>query len=165
VDLIAQFLSEKEIKNFLIDIGGEVLGMGNKPMGEKWKVGIEKPKDNANYGEGLQAIVNLENKALATSGNYRKFYEEDGMRYSHIIDPVSGYPAKHTLLSASVLAENCATADAYATVFMVLGLEKAKSFLSGRSDLEGFFIYTNETGELEIFFTEGFGKLLVEESE
>ena len=165
VDLIAQFLSDKEIKNFLIDIGGEVLGMGNKPMGEKWKVGIEKPKDNANYGEGLQAIVNLENKALATSGNYRKFYEEDGMRYSHIIDPVSGYPAKHTLLSASVLAENCATADAYATVFMVLGLEKAKSFLSGRSNLEGFFIYTNETGELEIFFTEGFGKLMVEESE
>lgn len=165
VDLIARFLSGKGIEIFLIDIGGEVLGKGSKPTGENWKVGIEKPKDNANYGEGLQAIVSLENKALATSGNYRKFYEENGIRYSHTIDPVTGYPVKHTLLSASVLAKDCATADAYATVFMVLGLEKVKSFLSGRSDLEGYFIYTNESGELENFFTEGFGKLLVEQSE
>lgn len=165
VDLIGRFLSEKGIVNFLIDIGGEVLGKGGKPLGEKWKVGIEKPKDNASYGEGLQAIVKLENKALATSGSYRKFYEENGIRYSHTIDPATGYPVKHTLLSASVLAKDCATADAYATVFMVMGLEKSKSFLSGRSDLEGYFIYTNETGELEISYTEGFKKLLVEGSE
>lgn len=165
VDLIGRFLSEKGIVNFLIDIGGEVLGKGGKPLGEKWKVGIEKPKDNASYGEGLQAIVKIENKALATSGSYRKFYEENGIRYSHTIDPATGYPVKHTLLSASVLAKDCATADAYATVFMVMGLEKSKSYLSGRSDLEGYFIYTNETGELEISYTEGFKKLLVEGSE
>ena len=164
VDLIGKFLQVKGISSFLIDIGGEVLGKGNKPGGEKWKVGIEKPKDNAAYGEGLQAIVNLENKALSTSGNYRKFYEENGIRYSHTIDPKTGYPVQHSLLSVSVLANDCATADAYATVFMVMGLEKSKSFITNRNDLEAYFIFTDEDGNLSTYFTEGFKKLMVEES-
>ncbi len=163
VDLIAQLFDDKGIKNFLIDIGGEVLSKGRKTNGEYWKVGIEKPKDNAGYGEGLQAIVQLEDRALATSGNYRKFYEENGVRYSHTIDPATGYPVKHTLLSASVLAGDCATADAWATVFMVMGLEKAKSFLAEQNELEGYFIYTAENGDLNVFFTNGFLKILVEE--
>jgi FAD:protein FMN transferase len=163
VDLIGRFLQVKGISSFLIDIGGEVLGKGNKPEGEKWKVGIEKPKDNAAYGEGLQAIVNLENKALSTSGNYRKFYEENGIRYSHTIDPKTGYPVQHSLLSVSVLANDCATADAYATVFMVMGLEKSKSFITNRNDLEAYFIFTEEDGNFSTYFTEGFKKLIVEE--
>jgi thiamine biosynthesis lipoprotein len=164
VDLIGHFLQEKGISRFLIDVGGEVLARGNKPTGEKWRVGIEKPKDNASYGEGLQAIVNLEDKALSTSGNYRKFYEENGVRYSHTIDPKTGYPVQHSLLSVSVLAEDCATADAYATVFMVLGTDKSKEFISGRKDLNAYFIYTNENGNLSTYSTEGFEKLLAEDS-
>ena len=163
VDLIGRFLQVNGISSFLIDIGGEVLGKGNKPGGEKWKVGIEKPKDNATYGEGLQAIVNLENKALSTSGNYRKFYEENGVRYSHTIDPKTGYPVQHSLLSVSVLANDCATADAYATVFMVMGLEKSKSFITNRNDLEAYFIFTEEDGNFSTYFTDGFKKLMVEE--
>jgi thiamine biosynthesis lipoprotein len=165
VDLIGKFLEKKGISDFLIDIGGEVLSKGGKPVGEKWKVGIEKPKDNASYGEGLQAIVYLENRALSTSGNYRKFYEENGIRYSHTIDPKTGYPVRHTLLSVSVLANTCAIADAYATVFMVLGLEKSRSFLSARNDLEGYFIFTDDNGNLSTYFTDGFEKILVEKSE
>jgi FAD:protein FMN transferase len=165
VDLVAKFLSEKGISNYLIDIGGEVLGKGHKPDGEEWRVGIEKPKDNASYGEGLQAIVHLHNKALATSGSYRKFYEENGIRYSHTIDPVTGYPVKHTLLSSSVLAKDCATADAWATVFMVMGLEKSKSFIAGQNELDAYFIFTDENGNLNTYFTSGFGRFLVEESE
>ncbi len=164
VDLIGKFLQVKGISSFLIDIGGEVLGRGNKPGGEKWKVGVEKPKDNASYGEGLQAIVNLENKALSTSGNYRKFYEENGVRYSHTIDPKTGYPVQHSLLSVSVLANDCATADAYATVFMVMGLDKSKSFITNRNDLEAYFIFTDQDGNLSTYFTEGLKKLMVEES-
>jgi FAD:protein FMN transferase len=165
VDLIGDFLFDQDISNFLIDIGGEVLAKGRKPAGENWKVGIEKPKDNASYGEGLQAIVALEDKALATSGNYRKFYEENGQRYSHTIDPSTGYPVNHTLLSASVLADDCATADGWATVCMVLGLEKSKDILKNEKGLEGYFIFSGENGVLETYSTEGFKKLLVDVEE
>jgi thiamine biosynthesis lipoprotein len=160
VDLLGRFLQKKGVDNFLIDVGGEVLGKGTKPGDIKWKVGIEKPSDNAGYGEGLQAIVDLKNKALATSGSYRKFYEENGIRYSHTIDPKTGYPVHHSLLSVSVLANDCATADAYATVFMVMGLEKSKSFVAVHDDLEAYFIYTDSGGNLTTFFTDGFKKLL-----
>jgi thiamine biosynthesis lipoprotein len=164
VDLIGKFLDEKNISNYLIDIGGEVLAVGKKSNGEFWKVGIEKPADNANYGDDLQAVVNLKDRALATSGNYRKFYEENGTRYSHTIDPASGYPVQHSLLSASVLAVDCASADAFATVFMVMGLEKSKAFLNDHSDLDAYFIFTDENGELSNYFTEGFKSLIIEES-
>lgn len=165
VDLIGRFLTDQNISNFLIDIGGEVLAKGRKPEGENWKVGIEKPKDNASYGEGLQAIVAIGDKALATSGNYRKFYEENGQRYSHTIDPFTGYPVNHTLLSASVLAGDCATADGWATVFMVLGLEKSKEFLENEKNLEGYFIFSGSDGNLDTYSTEGFKKLLVDVEE
>jgi thiamine biosynthesis lipoprotein len=148
-----------------MDIGGEVLARGRKLKGEIWKVGIERPSDNAEYGEGLKAIVNLEDKALATSGNYRKFYEKDGIRYSHTIDPISGYPVQHSLLSVSVLADDCATADAYATACMVLGLEKSKELLKRNKRLEAYFIFSDKNGNLETYFTEGFKKILVEELE
>jgi len=163
VDLIGEFLEGKGIQNYLVDIGGEVLGSGIKPDGESWKVGIEKPSDNAVYGEGLKAIVLLENKAMATSGNYRKFYEEDGIRYSHTIDPKTGYPVQHSLLSVSVLADDCATADAWATAFMVSGLEKSKELLHKTKVLEAYFIYSGHNGELQTYYTNGFQKILVDE--
>ena len=163
VDLIGEFLEKNGIDKYLVDIGGEVLAKGKKPNGELWKVGIEKPKDNAFYGESLKAIVNLENKALATSGNYRKFYEKDGIRYSHTIDPKTGYPVQHSLLSVSVLADNCAIADAYATTFMVMGFEKAKDFLQTNNEFEGYFIYSDEDGNMKTFITNGFEKFLEQE--
>jgi len=163
VDLVVKFLESKGVKTCLVDIGGEVMGHGNKPDGSSWKVGIEKPKDNASYGEGLKAIVKLKNKALATSGNYRRFYEENGLRYSHTINPVTGYPVQHTLLSVSVLADDCGTADAFATAFMVQGLEKAKETLKNNSGLEAYFIFSDEKGGLQTFVTEGFQKIVIEE--
>lgn len=165
VDLIGRYLEENGIENYLLDIGGEVLGKGKKPSDESWRVGIEKPADNAAYGEGLKAIVNLNNKALATSGNYRKFYEEGGVRYSHTIDPNTGYPVQHTLLSVSVLANDCASADAYATVFMVMGLEKAKAFLYDSRNMDAYFIYSDKDGNLKTYFSEGFKEIIVEEME
>jgi thiamine biosynthesis lipoprotein len=163
VDLAGEFLEEKGIQNYLIDIGGEVLGKGKKPGGELWKLGIEKPSDNAEYGEGLKAIVHLENRAMATSGNYRKFYEEDGIRYSHTIDPKTGYPVQHSLLSVSVLADDCATADAWATAFMISGLENSKELLHKIKGLEAYFIYSGQNGELQTYYTNGFQQILVEE--
>jgi FAD:protein FMN transferase len=163
VDLIGKFLSANGIENYLIDVGGEVLGSGQKPGEGFWQVGIEKPKDNASYGEGLTAIVKLKDKALSTSGSYRKFYEENGVRYSHTIDPVTGYPVQHSLLSVSVLASDCATADAWATVFMVLGLDKSKHFLETPRNLEAYFISSTREGVLETYNTPGFNDILVDE--
>lgn len=163
VDLLGEFLNEKGIKNFLIDIGGEVLAKGTKPDGELWKVGIENPKDNAQYGEGLKAIVTLKNRAMATSGNYRKFYEENGVRYSHTIDPKTGYPVQHSILSVSVLADDCASADAWATTFMVLGFERSMEILADNKTLEAYFIYSGKDGKMETHFTGGFKDILLEE--
>lgn len=166
VDLIGKFLADQGIDNFLVDIGGEVLGKGKKPDGSPWKVGIEKPKDNAAYGEGLKAIVALRDKAMATSGNYRKFYEEDGIRYSHTIDPKTGYPVQHSILSVSVIADDCASADAWATAFLVLGLDRSIEILGRDKSLDAYFIYSGTTtGDLKTYFTEGFKKILVEEME
>ena len=163
VDLVAKLLEEKGIENYLIDIGGEVLGKGSKPKNEPWKVGIEKPSDNASYGQELKAIVILNDKALATSGNYRKFYEEDGIRYSHTIDPKTGYPVQHSLLSVSVLANDCGRADAFATACMVSGLEKSKDLINTIPELEAYFIYSEKNGNLKTYFTQGFEKFIDEE--
>lgn len=166
VDLVGKFLEGKGITSYLVDIGGEVLGKGKKPDGSPWKVGIEKPQDNAAYGEGLKAIIELNDRALATSGNYRRFYEEDGVRYSHTIDPNTGYPVQHSILSVSVLAVDCATADAWATAFLVSGLEKSIEILGRDKDLDAYFIYSGSTtGDLKTYFTEGFKSILVEEME
>lgn len=166
VDLIGKFLEGEGIQNYLVDIGGEVLGKGKKPDGSAWKVGIEKPSDNANYGEGLKAIVSLTDLAMATSGNYRKFYEEDGIRYSHTIDPKTGYPVQHSILSVSVIAGDCASADAWATAFLVSGLDRSIEILGRDRNLEAYFIYSGSTtGDLKTYFTEGFKEFLVEEME
>jgi FAD:protein FMN transferase len=154
-DLIGDFLENKGIENYLIDVGGEVLGKGQKPDGSNWKVAIEKPAENAGSSRAVQIAVPLENKALATSGNYRKYIEENGIKYSHTIDPATGYPVQHSLLSVSVLAGDCMTADAYATAFMVFGLEKTKEFLNNNKGLEAYLIY-DDHGNLRTWSSEGF---------
>jgi len=164
VDILAKFLRDKGIDNYLIDVGGEVLGKGKKPDGSLWTVGIEKPAEKADSDRILKAKIKLNNKAIATSGNYRKYYEENGVRYSHTIDPKTGYPVKHSLLSVTVLSDECWEADAYATAFMVMGLEKSLKFLEKEKKLEAFFIYNDESGKLKTHSTEGI-KQLIEELE
>lgn len=155
VDVIADFLADKGIENYMVEIGGEVKARGKKnPRQQFWRIGIDKPIENQKE-RTLEAVVNLNNKALATSGNYRKFYEKDGVKYSHTLNPKTGYPVHHSLLSATVITENCAIADAYATVFMVVGLEKAKEILNQKPNLQAILIFENENKKLETFVSEG----------
>lgn len=154
-DVIGGFLEAKGIQNYLIDVGGEVFGMGQKPDGSSWVVAIEKPAEDATSGREIQITVPLRDKALATSGNYRKYFEEGGHKYSHTINPATGYPVEHSLLSVSVLATDCMTADAYATAFMVFGLEKTKAFLQANTGLEAYLIY-DDHGELKTWSSKGF---------
>ena len=159
-DWLGQYFESKGIKNYLIDVGGEVLGKGSKPDGKIWSVAIEMPSKNAEDERKIQAILSLKDKAISTSGSYRKYYVENGTRYSHTIDPFNGYPVRHNLLSVSVLADDCITADAYATAFMVMGLEKSKSFLDQHDEIEAYFISDDQKGGFSVYYTEGFNQLL-----
>jgi len=165
VDLVSRLLESKKIDNYLVEIGGEVYAKGKKPNGDLWKVGIEKPIDNSESNNPLKAIVKLENKALNTSGNYRKFYIENGIRYSHEINPKTGYPAHNSLLSATLLAGDCMTADAYATAFMVMGLEKSVQFLSKHPELQAYLIYSDEKGNYKTFQSIGLKDIVSEATE
>lgn len=141
VDVIGEFLSSKGIENYLVDVGGEVLARGTKPNGDSWIVGIEKPADSADSPERkVETTLAVTDMAVATSGNYRKFYVENGIRYSHTIDPATGYPVRHNTLSVTVLAPDAMTADAMATVFMVMGSEKAMHFLKSHPEFQAWFI-------------------------
>ena len=163
VDVLGDFLERQGISNYLVDIGGEVLGKGKKPDGSPWIVGIENPSEDSLSERTLNARAKLTDRALATSGSYRKYYEEDGTRYSHTIDPKTGYPVRHNLLSVSVLANDAATADGYATAFMVMGFEKAKEFVENRDDLEAYFISASADGLYQVYATEGFKMILENE--
>lgn len=152
VDVVTDFLREKGLQDMFVEIGGEIAAYGNNETGSPWAVYIEKPK-----ADTLQAMitVRLDNKAIATSGNYRNFYISDGQKYAHTISPFTGYPVEHSLLSASVFADNCTTADAYATAFMVLGLEAAQKVLAENPEIEGYLIYSDQDGTLKSYVTEG----------
>jgi thiamine biosynthesis lipoprotein len=155
VDVLADYLEKNGIKNYLVELGGELIAKGKK-NGESWTVGIDRPNEQQGSDRQLQAVVELNNRALATSGNYRKFYEEDGKKYAHIIDPRTGYPAKQNILSATVLANDAMSADAYATSFMIMGLDNARSFLKHNGDLnlDVFFVY-DDHGRLKTYYSDG----------
>lgn len=156
VDVVSAYFDKLGIKNYLIEIGGEIRTKGRNSKKEDWKIGIDKPiENNMIPGESLQTILKLTNKSLATSGNYRKFYEEDGVKYAHSIDPKTGYPVLTRLLSATVVANDCMTADAYATAFMVMGLEKSIDYLSKHKELQGYLIFGGKDGNFETYITEG----------
>ena len=152
VDVVAELLEEKGIENYMVEIGGEVRCRGKNDLDKPWALGIEDPTVQSNE-QKLMAIVRLKDLSLATSGNYRNYYEKDGQIFAHIIDPRTGYSAKHNLLSASVFAPDCMTADAYATAFMVLGLEYSKEILKAQK-LDAILIYRSENG-IESFVSEG----------
>lgn len=154
VDVVAEFLASRGINDLLVEIGGEIVCHGTKSNGEPWRTAIEDPTVEV-YEREILAVANLYDKAVATSGNYRNYYVKDGKKYAHTIDPSTGYPVFHSLLSASVFANDCMTADAYATAFMVIGLEKAKEILADHPSLDAFLIYTLEDGSIETYVTTG----------
>ncbi len=161
VDLLGRFLEEQGIRRYLVDIGGEVLARGAKPDGSPWVVGIENPAADSLSERTLNTRVKLENMALATSGSYRKYREEGGVRYSHTIDPRTGYPVRHSLLSVSVLAGDAATADGYATAFMVMGYERSREFIASQPGLEAFFIVAGEAGTFSTHATPGLQAFII----
>lgn len=146
-DLIGSFLETKGIFNYLVDVGGEIYAKGTKPNGDLWTIGIEKPAENFDSERSVQIKINLKDKGIVTSGNYRKYIEKDGVRYSHSIDPKTGYPVEQDLLSATVIADNASWADCLATICMLVGKEKASKLLEGQG-VEAYFIYIDEDGKL-----------------
>lgn len=162
VDVVSEFLNSKGITAYVVEIGGEVYAKGKKPDGGNWTVGIEKPIDNKESANDLKAMVSLENLAIATSGNYRRFIIEDGVKYAHHIDPKTGYPTKNNLLSVSIFAKECISSDANATGVLVMGLEKAKLFLAAHPELQAYLIYSDEKGNYQEYVTRGLKSILKE---
>lgn len=158
VDLIADYLNEKGVSNYMVEIGGEVRASGVNISGKPWIIGIDKPSEEIDQQDRFQVIVSLENQSLATSGNYRKFWidEETGARYAHTINPHTGMPARNSLLSVSVIAPSCADADAYATAFMAMGAERAWEFVNAKPKLDAYFVIAAPSGGWQIRMTEGF---------
>ena len=161
-DMIASFLESRDVKDFLVDTGGEIMARGGKPNGQPWIVGIEKPADNWDSEQVVQTRIALRDKGLVTSGSTRKYVERNGKRYSHCIDPKTGYPVEHQLLSATVLAENSVWADALASICMVMGVEESMEIINALDGVEAYYIFVNDKNELETYATEGFKKLLVD---
>ncbi len=154
VDVICRYFDNLGIKNYLIEIGGEVRAKGSK-RGSPWKVGIDRPSDlNMFPGKDLQAIIRVKNRSVATSGNYRKFFVENGVKYSHTIDPKTGYPVKNQILSITILADDCTTADGLATACMVMGKEKAIEFIKNHRELDGYLIYSDDKGDYATWISE-----------
>lgn len=165
VDYIAEHLDKKGQQTYFIEIGGEIRTKGLNNEERPWIIGIDQPKDE-NTGlsqRDLENYIGLEDISVATSGNYRKFYEKDGKRYSHTLNPKTGYPVEHNLLSATVIAEDAATADGYATAFMTMGVVKTMEFIKNNADLnlEVYLLFENENGRLERAYSSGMKNLFV----
>lgn len=153
-DVVARYLRKQGIKNFMVEIGGEIVTSGINEKRVPWKIGVTKPVDDSlQTNQELQTVLNVTDKAMATSGNYRNFYYKGGKKYAHTIDPKTGYPVQHSILSSTVIADNCATADAYATSFMVLGMEGAQKVLAKHPELMVYFIYSDAKGNLNVWYS------------
>ena len=153
-DVVARLLRKNGINDYMIEIGGEIVTRGFNQKQEPWRIGVNKPTDDSlNTSQELQTVLNVTDIAMATSGNYRNFYYKNGKKYAHTIDPKTGYPVQHTLLSATVLAKDCATADAYATSFMVLGLEGAQKILQQHPELMAYLIYADKDGKNQTWYS------------
>jgi len=163
VDIICRYFDKLNIPNYLIEIGGEIRTKGTK-AGAFWRVGIDRPEDfNMSPGQNLQAIIKISDKALATSGNYRKFYVEDGVKYSHTIDPRTGYPAKNKLLSATIVAADCITADGIATSCMVIGTDSAKAFILSNPELSAYLVFSDNNGNFKTWMSDSLKDSISEE--
>ena len=161
VDVISNYLRDLGCRNFMVEIGGEIRTRGVNSKGNFWRIGVDRPEyGNMIPGEQLQVIISMHNRSLATSGNYRKFYEKDGVMITHTIDPATGFPRESRLLSVTILCEHCITADAYGAACMVMGLEKAKKFVEGEKGVDAYFIYGDEYGAYQVWFTDGLRKYM-----
>jgi len=154
VDVVADFLESKGIKHLLVEIGGELLCKGTKEGDIPWRTAIEDPGVKV-YEQKILAVVDITDRAIATSGNYRNYYVHEGKKYAHTIDPDTGYPVQHSLLSASIFADDCRTADAYATAFMVMGVKKGLEVLKNNPGIDAYLIYENENGLLDTYASPG----------
>lgn len=154
-DRVARMLENCGVKDYMVEIGGEVVSKGKNNKSKQWSIGISKPTDDKSGTiNELQEILHISGKSVATSGNYRNYRYEDGRKLSHTIDPRTGYPVAHTLLSATVIANDCATADAYATAFMVIGIEKAIEICK-QKEIDAYFIYSTPEGGISTRETDG----------
>lgn len=153
-DVVAHLLQRHGIENYMVEIGGEVVTHGISEKRLPWKIGVTKPTDDSlAVDKELQTVLNVKNIAMATSGNYRNFYYKNGKKYAHTIDPKTGYPVQHNILSATVLAKHCAEADAYATSFMVMGLDGAKKTLENHPELMAYLIYADHKGNMQVWYS------------
>lgn len=163
VQSVAKMLSAKGCTNYMVEIGGEVVVRGENPDGKKWTLGINKPVDDStNVNNEIQQIIRLSDCGVATSGNYRNFYYKGSRKVAHTINPATGYPVEHSLLSATVVHASCTMADAYATAFMVMGLEKAEKFVESHQGLDAYLIYADEKGDLKAWQSSGFAKYIAD---
>ena len=155
-DVVARLLKSRGISDYMVEIGGEIAIHGTNPSDAPWRVGVNKPVDDSLSVSGeLLAVLKLSDVCLATSGNYRNFYYKGGRKYAHTIDPRTGYPVQHEVLSATVLADNCATADAYATAFMVLGLDSTRAVLQRHPEMKAYLIYTDQDNDYAVWHSPG----------
>lgn len=155
VDAVARYLSDEGVSAYLVEIGGEVRAHGRKPDGEVWRLAIEQPVSEIRE---INRVVALDRHAMATSGDYRNYYESDGRRFSHTIDPKDGRPISHTLASVTVISDDCMTADAFATAFNVMGHDQAKA-LATRENIAAYFIVRGDSG-FETDYTPAFSSFL-----
>ena len=162
-DVIGKLLESNGCKNYMIEIGGEVVCRGLNPQGQKWRIAIDKPiDDSTNVAGEAQSVISISTGAVTTSGNYRKFYYLNGKKYAHEIDPHTGYPVVHNLLSATVIAPTCIQADAYATAFMIVGVDSALQICKRIPDMDCYLIYTDNKGDNQVIYTDGFKKYLTQ---
>lgn len=161
-DCVAEMFRRKGIENFMIEIGGEVVTSGVNAKGNPWRIGVNKPEEDSTSTQNqLQTILQMNNCAMATSGNYRNFYISNGRKIAHTIDPKTGYPVQHSILSSTVIGPTCAVADAFATSFMVMGMEKSLKVLEKHPELMAYFIYADEDGNYQVWNSPGIDSLIV----
>ncbi len=156
-DVVADLLESFGVEDYMIEIGGEISAKGVNEKGVCWRIGVDKPYDDALLIQhDLQTILSLCNKSMATSGNYRNYYIRDGKKYAHTIDPKTGYPSETDLLGATVIADDCMTADAYATAFVAMGIEKSIETAKGLEGVDYYFIFANDDGSFNTVYSDGF---------
>ncbi len=163
VDAVAARLETEGVKNFMVEIGGEIVARGRNAGGKRWRIGVSRPVEgsDATATANHQTVLAVSDMALATSGNYRNYYYKDGQKYAHTISPTTGHPVQHTLLSASVFAPTCAEADAYATAFMVMGADSARSFLASRPHLMAYLICAAPGDSVNVWHSPSLESLIV----
>ena len=163
VDVVSRLLERHGIENYMVEIGGEIRMKGLNDKGKCWLIGLEKPiDDNTGLSAEIQTTLRICDKSIATSGNYRNYYIKDGKKYSHTINPRTGYPSEQNILSTTVIADDCMTADAYATAFMVLGLDESLTLINTLPNIFAYFIYTDENDAVKSIFSDGFEQFLAE---